>query len=106
MSIREKTREVALLRCVGFLPKTIVLLFVAESLAICFAAWFFADLATYALVHVLIPSGALMTILINIKATTLMASLAVAVTTGMFSAIVPSYRATRVNIVDGLRHIG
>lgn len=106
MSIRERTREVALLRCVGFLPKTIVLLFVAESLALCLAAWFFADLATYALVHILIPSGAPMAIFINIKATTLLASLALAATIGVFSAIVPSYRAARVNIVDGLRHIG
>lgn len=72
-----------------------LLLFVAESLAICFAAWFLADLATYALVHIPIPSGAPMAIFIKIKATTLLASLALAVTIGVFSAIVPSYRAAR-----------
>ncbi len=33
-------------------------------------------------------------------------ALAVAAFVGLMSAVIPSYNASRTNIVDGLRHIG
>jgi putative ABC transport system permease protein len=106
MSIRERTREVAVLRTVGFVPKTIVALFVGEAVTLCLAGWLLAGVAAYGLVHMIVHSAAPLAIFLKIKPITLTASLALAVTVGVLSAIIPSYRASRMNIVQGLRHIG
>jgi putative ABC transport system permease protein len=106
MSIRERTREVAVLRAMGFLPKTIVILFVAETVVLCLAGWFLASAGTYALFKMLIPENAPMAIFIKIKVLTLLSSLPLAGAVGVLSAVVPSYRASCMNIVQGLRHIG
>jgi putative ABC transport system permease protein len=106
MSIRERTREVALLRAMGFLPRTIATLFVAEAVTLCCTGWLLAGLGVYGMVHMLIPSGAPMAVFIKIKALNLLASLPLAAVVGVLSAVVPSYRVSHLNIVKGLRHIG
>ena len=106
MSIRERTREVAVLRAMGFLPKTIVILFVAEAVVLCVAGWFLASAGTYSLFKLLIPENAPMAIFVKIKIVTLLASLPLAGAVGVLSAMLPSYRVSRMNITDGLRHIG
>jgi putative ABC transport system permease protein len=106
MSIRERTREVAVLRAMGFLPGTILILFVAEAVVLCLAGWFLASTGTYALFKMLIPENAPMAIFIKIKVLTLLASLPQAGAVGALSAILPSYRVSRMSIVEGLRHIG
>jgi len=40
MSIRERTREVAVMRAMGFMPNTIVALFVGEAVTLCLLGWF------------------------------------------------------------------
>ncbi|MGB7601650.1 MAG: hypothetical protein WBM24_15165, partial [Candidatus Sulfotelmatobacter sp.] len=45
-------------------------------------------------------------VLLKIPVTTLAVSLPVAVVVAIMSAAVPAYRASRLNIVQGLRHIG
>jgi len=106
MSIRERTREVAVLRAMGFVPKTIVALFVGEAVTLCLVGWLLADIAAYGLVHVIVHSAAPLAIFLKIKPIALAASLLLAVTVGILSAIVPSYGASRMNVVEGLRHIG
>jgi putative ABC transport system permease protein len=106
MSIRERTREVAVLRAMGFLPKMIIILFVAEAVVLCLVGWFLASAGTYSLFKLLVPENAPMAIFIKIKALTLLASLPLAGAIGVLSAVVPSYRVSRMNIVQGLRHIG
>jgi putative ABC transport system permease protein len=106
MSIREQTREVAVLRTAGFVPKTIAALFVGEAVTLCLAGWLLAGVAAYGLVHVIVHFAAPLAIFLKIKPITMAASLALAVTVGVLSAIIPSYRASRMNIVQGLRHIG
>ena len=44
MSIRERTREVAILKSLGFTPRFILILFVGEALTLCLAGWFTASL--------------------------------------------------------------
>ena len=53
-------------------------------------------------VHLAAP----LAIFLKLKPITLTASLMLAITVGVLSAIIPSYRASHVNIVQGLRHIG
>ena len=85
---------------------SIVALFVGEAVTLCLVGWLLADIAAYGLVHVIVHSAAPLAIFLKIKPIALAASLLLAVTVGILSAIVPSYGASRMNVVEGLRHIG
>ena len=106
MSIRERTSEVAVLRAMGFMPNMIAGLFVGEAVTLCLAGWLLAGVAAHGLVHMIVHSAAPLAIFLKIKAITLAASLVLAVAVDVLSAIVPSYRVSHMNIVQGLRYIG
>ena len=108
MSLRERTREVAVMRALGFSPGILQLLFLAETVALAAGGWFLGTLAAYGLTFALVHSraGGPFAVLLKIPATTLAVSLPLAALVGIVSTIVPSYRASRINIVEGLRHVG
>lgn len=108
MSIRERTREVAMLRSLGFGPQLIQFLFLGESATLAISGWLFGTLASYALVFGIVHSRAAgpFAVLLKIPVTTLAVSLPIAVVVAAASAAIPSYRAAHINIVEGLRHIG
>jgi putative ABC transport system permease protein len=108
MSIRERTREVAMLRSLGFAPRLLQALFFAETITLAACAWFLGTLAAYGLVFALVHARAAgpFAVLLKIPATTLAVSLPVAAFVGVASAAVPAYRASRISIVQGLRHVG
>jgi putative ABC transport system permease protein len=108
MSIRERTREVAMMRSLGFTPRLVRILFFAEAATLTVSAWLFGTLAAYGLVFALAHAKAAgpFAVLLKIPLTTLAVSLPVAGLVALVSAAVPSYRASRVNIVQGLRHVG
>jgi len=106
MSIRERTREVAVLRALGFMPGTILALFVGEAMLLCVAGWLLASLAAYGLVHGATHSGGPLAVFLKIKVLTLAVSLPVAAVVGFLSAVLPAHRVSHMNIVQGLRHIG
>jgi putative ABC transport system permease protein len=107
MSIRERTREVAVLKTLGFERQTILGLFVGESVALSVAGGIFgagfAWLLLFAFKHS--PMGFFLAQM-HITAGTLVVALVVSALVGFFSSLVPSYNASRVQIVEGLRHIG
>jgi putative ABC transport system permease protein len=107
MSIRERTREVAVLRTLGFTRHRILSLYLGESITLALAGGLLGVFcATLALLFVgklpgvLVPAA--MKVTIPIAALALM----VAAFVGLVSAVIPSYNASRTNIVEGLRHIG
>jgi len=108
MSIRERGREVAVLRALGFTPRVILGLFVGESVALCVAGWLLASLAAGALVYALVHSsgGGPFAVFLRLRAQTLVWSLLLAGLVGVLSAAFPAYRVSRLNIVEGLRQIG
>jgi len=108
MSIRERTREVAMMRSLGFTPRLVRILFLAEASTLILCGWLFGTLAAYGLVFVLAHARAAgpFAVLLKIPLTTLAVSLPVAGLVALVSAAVPSYRASCVNIVQGLRHVG
>jgi len=108
MSIRERTREIAMLRSLGFTPRIVQILFVAETAAIAVSSWTFGTLAAYGLVFGLVHSrtAGAFAVLLKIPLTTLAVSLPLAGFVGIVSAAIPAYRASHVNIVQGLRHVG
>ena len=106
MSIRERTREVAVLKTLGFTRQSVLGLFVSEAVALAAAGGVigvgFAYLLIYAISHSPYMS------FYNMKVTPGMwaAALFISGLVGLVSSLIPSYHASQVNIVDGLRHIG
>ena len=109
MSIRERTREVAVLKTLGFTRGIILGLFVGESVAIAavggvlgtLIALLFLSGGTHA------PQGAnLFVIALHEWKFTAPAAWGVAILAGLLSSAIPAYGASRTGIVEGLRHIG
>ena len=107
MSIRERTREVAVLRTLGFTRRKILSLYLSESVTLALIGGVAgvvlgagAMLLFTRLPGVLVPAAMKVTFPIAVLA------LGVAGLVGLVSAVVPSYNASRTNIVEGLRHIG
>jgi len=107
MSIRERTREVAVLRTLGFTRRRILSLYLSESVTLALIGGVAgvvlgagAMLLFTRLPGVLVPAAMKVTLPIAVLA------LGVAGLVGLVSALVPSYNASRTNIVEGLRHNG
>jgi putative ABC transport system permease protein len=108
MSIRGRTREVALLKTLGFTRTSVLSLFVGESIALALLGGLIGVLAATALVQLVAHSPAAIGVPMRFEVTipTMIAALLVAATVGLLSAGLPAYNASRVSIVEGLRHIG
>ena len=108
MSIRERTREVAVLRTLGFARRTIVWLFLGESVTLALAGGLAGVVLAFALMKLVSHSSAGIGLPAAMKVTgpTAMVALVVATLVGVLSSVIPSYHAARENIVDGLRHVG
>jgi putative ABC transport system permease protein len=108
MSVRSRTREVALLKTLGFTRQWVLSLFVFESVALAVAGGLLGILGAAGLIQGLTHSSIAIGIPINMKVTfpTVGLSLLVAAIVGFLSGYIPAYGASRTNIVDGLRHIG
>jgi putative ABC transport system permease protein len=107
MSIRERTREVAVLKTLGFTRPTVLGLFVGEAVSLSLVGGLIGVGLGYFLVFMATHSPQFisfydMRVTWSIRA----AAMAVAAVVGFASSILPSYHASQVNIVDGLRHIG
>jgi len=107
MSIRERTREVAVLKTLGFTRRGVLGLFVSEAVALSLAGGLIGAtmgwLAIYGITHSKqFVSFFPMKVTPEIWVVALLTSGVV----GLLSAALPSYHASQVNIVDGLRHIG
>ncbi len=107
MSVRERTREVAVLKTLGFTRGTILALFVGEAIALALVGGILGSVAGF-----LIGGGAAQAAggffgdALKVKPDTMLVAWVVAALVGFLSAIVPSYHASKIGIVDGLRHIG
>jgi putative ABC transport system permease protein len=108
MSIRGRTREVAVLKTLGFTRQRLLSLFVGEAIALSVAGGAFGVLGASGLIQWLTHSPVAIGIPAGMRVTfpTMMIALLVAATVGFLSGYLPAYKASHMNIVDGLRHIG
>ena len=107
MSIRERTREVAVLKTLGFTRQTVLGLFVGEAVTLAVIGGLVGVILGIGLVWMFAHSPqAGFFVGIRVTPPTLLAALLVAALVGVLSALVPSYHASRVDIVEGLRYIG
>jgi putative ABC transport system permease protein len=95
------------LKTLGFERQTILGLFVGEAISLSVAGGLFGSGFAWLLLTVMkkSPMGFFLAQM-EVTLGTLGVALLVAAFVGFFSSLVPSYNASRVEIVEGLRHIG
>src|SRR5579872_5502563 len=108
ISVRSRIREVAVLKTLGFTSRRVLSIFVSESVALALAGGLLGVLVAIPLIALMtrrfVGVGIPLDMKVNVSTAAL--SLLVAFTLGVVSGYLPAYKASRTNIVDGLRHIG
>jgi putative ABC transport system permease protein len=108
MSVRSRTREVAVLKTLGFTRQRVLSMFVGESVALAVTGGVLGILLAIPVIWFMtrgfIALGVPLAMKVNKESAGL--SLLVALTLGLVSGYLPAFNASRMNIVDGLRHIG
>jgi putative ABC transport system permease protein len=105
ISVRERTSELAILKAIGFKDGTVLVLVLAEALAIALIG----GLAGLGLAFLAIPAlsaalAGLLPILVLPK-TTLAAGVGVALLVGAASGLLPGIGAMRLRVVNALRRV-
>lgn len=109
MSIRERTREVAMLKTLGFQRRTILELFVGEAVAMAVLGGVIGTIAVLPILLLLsgVPQiGGVFSMALHDWKSTAPVVWAMAALAGLFSSVFPAMAASRTRIVDGLRFIG
>ncbi len=107
MSIRERTREVAVLKTLGFTRRSVLGLFVSEAVSLSLVGGLLGAGLGWVLVYLLTHSPQFFSFFpMKVTFGIMVVSLLTSGLVGLLSAAVPSYTASQINIVDGLRHIG
>lgn len=107
MSIRERIREVAVLKTLGFTRNGILALFVGEAVAVALIGGLVGILLAKVLIAAIVNSPqAGMLQYVSVNGPTMIVALIVAAIVGFLSAFFPAYRASKLNIAEGLRHLG
>ena len=107
MSIRERTREVAVLKTLGFTRRGVLGLFVSEAVALALAGGMVGASLGWFLVYGLTHSPQFFSFFpMKVTPGIWVVALLTSAVVGLVSSAIPSYHASQINIVDGLRHIG
>src|SRR5437773_9773933 len=107
MSIRERTREVAVLKTLGFTRQTVLGMFVGEAVTLALLGGLLGTSIAFFLIYAATHSPQFFSFY-NLQVTPALwlVAMVVAGFVGFLSAALPAYHASRTNIVQGLRHIG
>ncbi len=108
MSVRSRTREVAVLKTLGFTRQRVLSIFVSEAVALALAGGLLGVLVAIPVIAGLTRSfiGFGIPLNMRVNGTTAGFALLIAVILGLVSGYLPAYKASRMNIVEALRHIG
>jgi putative ABC transport system permease protein len=106
MSIRERTREVAVLRTLGFTRGSILKLLLSESIVISLIGGLLGITLGTVVILFMSQPGIGLPVSMHMTAATALVVMLVAALVGIVSGLIPSYRASNLGIVDALRHIG
>jgi len=107
MSSRERTREYAVLKTLGFSAKHLIGLILGESMLIAIVGGGIGLFLTFPIVagfEKVIPKGFFP--FFFIETSTIILSVSSAIIIGLISAIFPIQKALRTKIIDGFRHVG
>lgn len=108
MAVRERTREIAVLKALGFSRGKILILLIAESTLITFIGGLLGSVGArllYRAVDMSRVSGGLFQAF-RVTPETVFLGILIAFVIGIVSVMVPAYHAARLTVVEGLRHTG
>ena len=103
-SIRERTNDIGVLKCLGYKDKTIFFSVILEAITICFCAVIAGLLFTMSLIPIIeTASGGLLEDILSVKTSTVLGAFLISVIIAFMAAAVPAYQALRLKVVDALR---
>ena len=108
MSIRERTREVAVLKTIGFTRQSILGFYVSEAIIVTLLGGLLGCLLAIAVVSLLAHTPGMGMFFAGMKITppTFLLAILVSGAVGFLSAVIPAYHAAKIDIVEGLRYLG
>ena len=103
-SIRERTNDIGVLKCVGYKDKTIFFSVVLEAITICFFAVISGMIFTLILIPIIdVASGGLTHDALSVSASTVFGASLAGLIIAFMAAAVPAYQSLRLKVVDALR---
>jgi putative ABC transport system permease protein len=106
MTARERLAEYATLKALGFSPGFVAALIVGESIMLTALGGTIGILLTFPAAAAFKAAAGTMFPVFNVTADTIAMQVTAALAVGILAGLLPSIRAARVKIVDGLRYIG
>ena len=103
-SIRERTNDMGVLKCLGYKDFTIFLSVILEAIAICFSAVLLGLLLTALMIPALETlSGELFADVVSLSSGIIIGGFLIGLLIAFISAAVPAYQALNLKVVDALR---
>lgn len=106
MSARERIREYAVLKTLGFTGSTIAILIIGESLAISIAGGAVGLALTFPLANGFGNAFPTIFPVFQVLPSTILLMAGFALLVGLAASVFPSWKSSRISIVEGLRQIG
>jgi len=106
MTARERLAEYATLRAIGFSPAFIVKLLLGESMVIALCGGVLGLLLTLPLAAAFATAVGTLFPVFVVSETTMLLQLAASACVGAIAAAWPAWKMSRLDIVNGLRHVG
>ena len=106
MSARERIREYAVLKTLGFTSGHIVGLIAGESLVIAAIGGCVGIVFTFPMAAAVAAGFPTMFPVFNVELSTIVLAISFSLLVGLLASIFPAVRSSRIKIVDGLRQIG
>ena len=103
-SIRERTNDIGVLKCLGYKDFTIFISVILEAIAICFSAVLLGLLLTALMIPALETlSGELFDDVVSLSSGIIIGGFLIGLLIAFISAAVPAYQALNLKVVDALR---
>ncbi len=106
MAARERTREVAVLKAVGFNDRIVLTLILTESLLISFTGGLLGTVLARVVYDASGFTGGGFFPSFVVTTGTMARALGIALSMGLLSGAIPAWNASRLKVVDALRHVG
>ena len=103
-SIRERTSDIGVLKCLGYKDNIIFISVILEAVTICFSAVLMGLLVTALIIPAIeIMSGGILEDTVSISLEIVLGGFLIGLLIALMSAVVPAYQALRLKVVDALR---
>jgi putative ABC transport system permease protein len=106
MSIRDRTRQIGVLRTLGYTKAKILSLILLESMIMSLIGSLIGVLAVFGIFHFFGIALQVLsyTFTINLNMTVIVLGISTAIVVGLIATLIPAYKASRLDIVNSLRN--